>query len=140
MLAGDSLLEVTIATTGVTISYWLINTQPFWPTGTGLARGFLGAVDAAWMIRQYAANKPPLQLLSERESVYKLLSQTTPDKLCPNIKAYTIEPSSRYHRLNLRTIGPRQVIIVYVLKYKSHFNGSTTFIMLNNYRVDIINY
>ena len=90
----------------------MVVTQPFWPTGTGLARGFLGAVDAAWMIRQYSANKPPLQLLSERESVYQLLSQTTPDKLCRNIKAYNIDPASRYHRLNLRTIGPRQVIIV----------------------------
>ena len=58
------------------------------PTGTGLARGFLGAVDAAWMIRPYAANKPPLQLPSEQESVYQLLSQTTPDKLGCNKGIY----------------------------------------------------
>ena len=65
------------------------------------------------MIREFAANKKtPLQLLSERESIYQLLSQTTPDKLCRNIKSYTIEPSSRYQRLNLRTIGPHQVMIV----------------------------
>ena len=67
MLAGDSLLEVTIVTT---VTHWLLThtyTQPFWPTGTGLARGFLGALDAAWMIRQYAASNPPIQLLSERE-------------------------------------------------------------------------
>ena len=33
-LVGDGLLE------------------PFWPTGTGIARGFLGGLDAVWMMRQ----------------------------------------------------------------------------------------
>lgn len=33
ILVGDSLLE------------------PFWPTGSGCARGFLSALDAAWAIR-----------------------------------------------------------------------------------------
>ena len=33
-LVGDSLLE------------------PFWPTGTGCARGFFGGLDACWLMRQ----------------------------------------------------------------------------------------
>lgn len=36
-LVGDSLLE------------------PFWPTGSGCGRGFLSAMDSAWMVRQWAA-------------------------------------------------------------------------------------
>uniref|UniRef100_A0A671LYK2 F-actin monooxygenase n=1 Tax=Sinocyclocheilus anshuiensis TaxID=1608454 RepID=A0A671LYK2_9TELE len=47
-LVGDSLLE------------------PFWPMGTGCARGFLAAFDTAWMIKGWAQGKGPLDLLSER--------------------------------------------------------------------------
>lgn len=40
--------------------------QPFWPLGTGVARGFLAAFDAAWMVRRWAARTPPLEVLAER--------------------------------------------------------------------------
>lgn len=40
--------------------------QPFWPLGTGVARGFLAAFDAAWMVRRWAAGTPPLEVLAER--------------------------------------------------------------------------
>ena len=38
-LVGDSLLE------------------PFWPTGTGCARGFFGGLDACWLMRQFAVGE-----------------------------------------------------------------------------------
>lgn len=38
-LVGDSLLE------------------PFWPTGTGCARGFFGGLDACWLMRTLALGK-----------------------------------------------------------------------------------
>ncbi|XP_072340310.1 protein-methionine sulfoxide oxidase mical3a-like isoform X3 [Scyliorhinus torazame] len=47
-LVGDSLLE------------------PFWPMGTGIARGFLAAFDAAWMVRSWAQGSSPLSVLAER--------------------------------------------------------------------------
>ena len=28
--------------------------EPFWPDGTGCARGFLSALDAAWMLRSWS--------------------------------------------------------------------------------------
>ncbi|CAN7994467.1 unnamed protein product, partial [Ixodes pacificus] len=31
--------------------------EPFWPTGSGCARGFLSSLDAAWMMRSWAMNK-----------------------------------------------------------------------------------
>lgn len=40
--------------------------QPFWPMGTGCARGFLAAFDTAWMVKGWAKGKSPLEILAER--------------------------------------------------------------------------
>lgn len=40
--------------------------QPFWPLGTGVARGFLAAFDAAWMVKRWAEGTGPLEVLAER--------------------------------------------------------------------------
>lgn len=40
--------------------------QPFWPMGTGIARGFLAAMDSAWMVKSWAQGKTPLEVLAER--------------------------------------------------------------------------
>lgn len=40
--------------------------QPFWPMGTGIARGFLAALDSAWMIRSWSGGRAPLDVLAER--------------------------------------------------------------------------
>ncbi|XP_028407657.1 uncharacterized protein LOC114530260 [Dendronephthya gigantea] len=85
-LVGDSLIE------------------PFWPTGSGCARGVLSALDTAWMLRSFAMDRPPLQVLSERENIYKLLSATTVDNLRKKFEAYTINPFSRYIDLNLKRV------------------------------------
>ncbi|GFS44773.1 protein-methionine sulfoxide oxidase mical3a [Nephila pilipes] len=91
-LVGDSLLE------------------PFWPTGSGCARGFLSSFDAAWMIRSWASGKmTTLQVLAERESIYRLLAQTTPENLSKDLNQYTLNPSSRYPNLNLLAVLPSQV-------------------------------
>lgn len=91
-LVGDTLLE------------------PFWPTGSGCARGFLSALDAAWMIRNWSFPKMSvLDVIAERESVYQLLSQTTPENLNKNYSSYSIDPSTRYVNLNLQSIHPQQV-------------------------------
>ncbi|XP_064489852.1 F-actin-monooxygenase MICAL3-like isoform X1 [Ornithodoros turicata] len=91
-LVGDSLLE------------------PFWPTGSGCARGFLSSLDAAWMIRSWANNRDsPLHVLAERESIYRLLAQTTPENLSKDLAEYSLSPSSRYPNLNLMAVLPSQV-------------------------------
>ena len=76
-LVGDSLLE------------------PFWPLGTGIARGFLAAFDTAWQIKGLANGKSPLELLCERESIYQFLSQTTHDNMSKNYEEYSIDPTTR---------------------------------------------
>lgn len=40
--------------------------QPFWPLGTGIARGFMASLDTAWMVRSWGKGVPPLQVLAER--------------------------------------------------------------------------
>ena len=70
--------------------------QPFWPIGSGCARGFLGALDTAWMVRSWASGKmTPLEVIAERESVYQLLSQTTPENLNKSFSQHTIDPNTR---------------------------------------------
>ncbi|XP_040886580.1 protein-methionine sulfoxide oxidase mical3a-like [Toxotes jaculatrix] len=90
-LVGDSLLE------------------PFWPMGTGVARGFLAALDSAWMIRSWARGGAPLDVLAERESVYRLLPQTTPENMQKNISLFSVDPATRYVNINPLTITPAQV-------------------------------
>ncbi|KAM6322110.1 F-actin-monooxygenase MICAL2 isoform 2-T2 [Podargus strigoides] len=95
-LVGDSLLE------------------PFWPMGTGCARGFFAAFDTAWMVRSWAQGKPPLEILAERESIYRLLPQTTPENINKNFDQYTIDPGTRYPNLNSSCVRPHQVRQLYV--------------------------
>uniref|UniRef100_A0A8C4VGP2 Molecule interacting with CasL protein 1 n=1 Tax=Gopherus evgoodei TaxID=1825980 RepID=A0A8C4VGP2_9SAUR len=89
--------------------------EPFWPLGTGVARGFLAAFDAAWMVKRWAAGTSPLDLLAERESIYQQLSQTSPDNTNKNISQYSIDPTTRYRNINLQAIKPNQVRDLYVV-------------------------
>ncbi|KAL7885421.1 hypothetical protein AOLI_G00057160 [Acnodon oligacanthus] len=95
-LVGDSLLE------------------PFWPMGTGCARGFLAAFDTAWMVQGWAQGKEPLEILSERESIYRLLPQTTAENIIKNFEPYTIDPATRYPNLNSNCVRPHQVRHLYI--------------------------
>ncbi|XP_008070597.1 F-actin-methionine sulfoxide oxidase MICAL1 isoform X2 [Carlito syrichta] len=87
--------------------------QPFWPLGTGVARGFLAAFDAAWMVKRWAEGTGPLEVLAERESLYQLLSQTSPENMHRNVAQYGLDPATRYPNLNLRAVTPNQVRDLY---------------------------
>ncbi|XP_054504649.2 F-actin-monooxygenase MICAL1 isoform X1 [Agelaius phoeniceus] len=89
--------------------------EPFWPLGTGVARGFLAAFDAAWMVRRWAAGTPPLEVLAERESIYQRLSQTSPDNTHKNVSQYSIDPATRYPNINLQAIKASQVRDLYLV-------------------------
>ncbi|XP_010743095.3 F-actin-monooxygenase MICAL2 isoform X4 [Larimichthys crocea] len=95
-LVGDSLLE------------------PFWPMGTGCARGFLAAFDTAWMVKSWAQGQTVLEVLAERESIYRLLPQTTPENIAKNFEQYTIDPGTRYPNLNSSCVRPHQVRHLYI--------------------------
>ncbi|NXY35622.1 MICA3 monooxygenase, partial [Pomatorhinus ruficollis] len=92
-LVGDSLLE------------------PFWPMGTGIARGFLAAMDSAWMVRSWSLGASPLEVLAERESIYRLLPQTTPENVSKNFSHYSIDPATRYPNINVNFLRPQQFVL-----------------------------
>lgn len=75
--------------------------KPFWPLGTGIARGFLAAFDTAWQIKGFSHDRSPIELLYERESIYQLLSQTTHDNIAKNYQEFSIDPTKRYLNLNI---------------------------------------
>ncbi|XP_043932526.1 protein-methionine sulfoxide oxidase mical3a-like isoform X2 [Protopterus annectens] len=87
--------------------------EPFWPLGTGVARGFLAAFDTAWMVKSWARGNPPLNVLAERESLYQLLSQTSPDNTSKNVSLYSINPTTRYPNVILGAFKPQQVQHLY---------------------------
>ncbi|XP_070687651.1 F-actin-monooxygenase MICAL2 isoform X3 [Pempheris klunzingeri] len=101
-LVGDSLLE------------------PFWPMGTGCARGFLAAFDTAWMVKSWAQGRTVLEVLAERESIYRLLPQTTPENIAKNFEQYTIDPGTRYPNLNSSCVRPHQVRHLYITSELNH--------------------
>ncbi|KAK2715315.1 F-actin-monooxygenase Mical-like isoform X3 [Artemia franciscana] len=95
-LVGDGLLE------------------PFWPTGSGCARGFLGCFDACYMLKRWASGeKTPLEVIAERESIYRLLAQTTSENLCKDLASYTLDPRTRYPNSNSRKVLPIHVRHLY---------------------------
>ncbi|KAI5929729.1 [F-actin]-monooxygenase MICAL1 [Manis javanica] len=94
--------------------------EPFWPLGTGVARGFLAAFDAAWMVKRWAEGAGPLEVLAERESLYQLLSQTSPENMHRTVSQYGLDPATRYPNLNLRAVTPNQVRDLYDVLAKEH--------------------
>ncbi|KAK9515111.1 hypothetical protein VZT92_025781 [Zoarces viviparus] len=87
--------------------------EPFWPLGTGIARGFLASFDTAWMVRSWGMGVPHFKVLAERESIYQVLSQTTPENTSKNYAGYSIDPKTRYTRANLSSIQTNQVQHLY---------------------------
>ncbi|OON14514.1 LIM domain protein [Opisthorchis viverrini] len=87
--------------------------EPFWPTGSGCALGFLSALDAAWAVSRLASGHNPLQVLAHRESVYQRLSQTTAQNMPSNFSEYTLDPRTRYTRCNVNLFGTHQVRHLY---------------------------
>lgn len=62
-----------------------------------------------------------------RESIYQVLSQTTPENTSKNYAGYSIDPKTRYTRVNLSSIQTHQVstVILYLLNRdlnQGHFN------------------
>lgn len=87
--------------------------QPFWPTGSGCARGFLGCFDAAWTMRGWGLGREPLDLLAERDSIFRLLAQTTPENISKNFDEYSINPLTRYPNLNKSSVTSNRIKHLY---------------------------
>ncbi|CAH8678624.1 unnamed protein product [Schistosoma rodhaini] len=88
--------------------------EPFWPTGSGCALGFMSALDAAWSVSLLASGMHPLKVIAQRESVYQHLSQTTAQNMPSNFHDYKLDPMTRYQRCDVNLISPKQVQHLYI--------------------------
>lgn len=67
-------------------------------------------MDAAYAIKLLSnSNNSLLSVLAQRESIYRLLGQTTPENLHRDIGAYTLDPATRYPNLNRQSVMCYQV-------------------------------
>lgn len=78
----------------------------------------MATFDAAWMVKRWAEGTGPLEVLAERESLYQLLSQTSPENMHRNVAQYGLDPATRYPNLNLRAVTPTQVRDLYDVEAK----------------------
>ena len=105
-LTGDSLLE------------------PFWPTGSGAGRGFLSALDAAYTCAQWASKvvkneynlDAMIDVIAERESIYRLLAQTTPENVR---KEFSLAPKHRYMNYSENSILEIKQQIKHLIGFQS---------------------
>ena len=65
------------------------------------------------MIRSWSQGDEVLDVLSERETIYRLLAQTTHENLNKDHTNYTVDPQTRYPNLVLGTVKPFQVKSLY---------------------------
>ncbi|KAE9120113.1 hypothetical protein PF006_g18206 [Phytophthora fragariae] len=64
----------------------------------GTCRGFLGALDAVWMLSQIG-RKDDKQLLADRQLAYEVMQRLSGhhrDEMQKNVRKYTVDPTSRY--------------------------------------------
>eukprot|EP00116_Pleurobrachia_bachei_P005411 sb/3465673/ len=70
--------------------------EPFWPLGTGCARGFLSCMDLIWTFKRLQCGTEPVEVLAERMALYQLLHQTSNENMNKSHAAYTLDPKTRY--------------------------------------------
>ena len=60
-------------------------------------------------MRGWGLGREPLDLLAERDSIYRLLAQTTPENISKNFEEFSINPVTRYPNLNKSSVSHNRV-------------------------------
>lgn len=60
-------------------------------------------------MRGWGLGKEPLDILAERDSIYRLLAQTTPENISKNFEEFGINPVTRYPNLNKSCVSQNRV-------------------------------
>ena len=69
----------------------------------------MGCFDAAWIMKGWGQGREPLDLLAERDSIFRLLAQTTPENISKNYEEFSINPATRYPNLNKSSVSHNRV-------------------------------
>ena len=59
-------------------------------------------------------SKSVLEILAERESIFRLLPQTTSENIAKDYKNYTVDPTTRYPNLNKYLYSSHQMEKLYI--------------------------
>ena len=60
-------------------------------------------------MRGWGLGQEPLDLLAERDSIFRLLAQTTPENISKNFDEFSINPATRYPNLNKSSVSPNRI-------------------------------
>ena len=60
-------------------------------------------------MRGWGLGQEPLALLAERDSIFRLLAQTTPENISKNFDEFSINPATRYPNLNKSSVSPNRI-------------------------------
>lgn len=60
-------------------------------------------------MRGWGLGQAPLDLLAERDSIFRLLAQTTPENISKNFDEFSINPGTRYPNLNKSSVSPNRI-------------------------------
>lgn len=87
--------------------------EPFWPEGLGIARGFLAALDLVSAVKVWAESDEDMDAAAAHfEACFRQLkslsASTSATVLRPDVRAYGLDPSTRYRTLATTSSGPRQ--------------------------------
>ena len=77
--------------------------EPFWPDGTGCARGFLSALDAAWMVRSWSLQVTRMAITLNWKHYRTLFSSPTHLEFLRREKTCTACSARRRMRIWTRT-------------------------------------
>lgn len=86
-LAGDALLE------------------PFWPTGLGIIRGFLGALDCVSSLKLWASTRDRDLVRRHSDEAYRILKSIeaqTKDKTMRPESEWRLDPATRYRAFGVK--------------------------------------
>eukprot|EP00095_Tigriopus_kingsejongensis_P001255 maker-scaffold374_size191929-snap-gene-0.34 protein:Tk01255 transcript:maker-scaffold374_size191929-snap-gene-0.34-mRNA-1 annotation:"mical" len=112
--------------------------NPFWPTGSGCAKGFLGSLDACWAILHWSIGERSIyDIIVERENLYKLLPQVTNENLSKKFNQFSIDPSTRYSNQGTMFQG-KKITNVYETLDEENGNFPPNIVQRTQFEVGII--
>ncbi|CEF71156.1 Protein-methionine sulfoxide oxidase MICAL2 [Strongyloides ratti] len=74
--------------------------EPFWPTGSGIGRGFMSCLDTAYFMKELTiGEKNILDIIKEKELLTHTLFRATPSDIKGQYLNYGLNPTTRYKQI-----------------------------------------
>ena len=98
---ADSRLLISVVGDSLLASHWpqgKDNTKNMLTRlGTGANKAVLGSLDAAWIFKSFASGHSTEEILKEREMLFKLLQNASPETLKTISQGHSLNPTCRYN-------------------------------------------